>query len=130
MSKRILSGDKHIGARIRARRLLAGKTQEWLADKLSLTFQQVQKYEKGANRVSGARLQQIANLLNVPVEWFFEGLGGAGGKAPADNLLETFFGLPHAADLARNYLALGTAERRAVEDVAMALAGKARSMAA
>jgi transcriptional regulator with XRE-family HTH domain len=64
--------DQHVGQRLRMRRLALEKSQEWLARSVGLTFQQVQKYEKGTNRVSASRLQQFANLLNVPVSYFFE----------------------------------------------------------
>ncbi len=74
--------DKHVGSRIRMRRALLGMTQQRLADALHLTFQQVQKYEKGTNRVSASRLQQIATLLGVEVGFFYEGAsqvpGGSG----------------------------------------------------
>jgi len=65
--------DKHVGARIRMRRLMLGMSQTALADGLDLTFQQIQKYEKGVNRVGASRLQQIAHIFRVPVEFFFEG---------------------------------------------------------
>lgn len=65
--------DMHIGARIRMRRLMLGMSQTKLGDALNLTFQQVQKYEKGANRVGGSRLQQIAGVLQVEPAFFFEG---------------------------------------------------------
>jgi transcriptional regulator with XRE-family HTH domain len=64
-----------IGRKIRALRLERGLSQSGLAEGIGLTFQQVQKYEKGANRVSAGRLQQIANLLNVSVTFFFSGMG-------------------------------------------------------
>ncbi len=66
--------DVHVGARLRMRRVLQGMSQENLGERLDLTFQQVQKYEKGANRVSASRLYQIGEILKVPVEFFFEGL--------------------------------------------------------
>ena len=64
--------DRHVGSRVRMRRMLAGVSQEKLGDALGLTFQQVQKYEKGSNRISASRLQQIAKMLDVPVSFFFE----------------------------------------------------------
>jgi transcriptional regulator with XRE-family HTH domain len=66
--------DLHVGARIRMRRKLLGISQEKLADGLGLTFQQVQKYERGANRVSASKLYEIARSLQSPVAYFFEGL--------------------------------------------------------
>jgi transcriptional regulator with XRE-family HTH domain len=65
--------DKHVGARVRMRRLMLRMSQTTLGESLGITFQQVQKYEKGANRISASRLQQIAHILQVPVSFFFEG---------------------------------------------------------
>ena len=65
--------DKHVGSRVRMRRVLIGMSQEKLGEALGLTFQQVQKYEKGVNRVGAARLQQIAYALDVPVTFFYDG---------------------------------------------------------
>jgi transcriptional regulator with XRE-family HTH domain len=74
--------DKHVGSRVRMRRMMLGMSQEKLGDALGLTFQQVQKYEKGTNRIGASRLQQIAHILQVPVSFFFEGAPSAGGAAP------------------------------------------------
>src|SRR5687768_15605122 len=68
--------DIHVGRRLRDRRLLKGLTQEQLASRLGVTFQQLQKYEKGVNRVSVSRLYHAAQILQVPILWFFEGLVG------------------------------------------------------
>src|SRR4051812_49780181 len=65
--------DKHVGSRVRMRRILIGMSQEKLGEALGLTFQQVQKYEKGTNRIGASRLQHIARHLGVPVEYFFDG---------------------------------------------------------
>lgn len=64
--------DIHVGNRVRMRRMLVGMSQEKLGDALGLTFQQVQKYEKGANRVSASRLYQMATTLGVPIQFFFD----------------------------------------------------------
>mgnify|MGYP006425132867 CR=1 FL=1 len=64
--------DVHVGQRLRQRRVLAGLSQEKLARMVGITFQQVQKYERGANRVVASRLYQLANVLDVPVSYFFE----------------------------------------------------------
>jgi transcriptional regulator with XRE-family HTH domain len=64
--------DIHVGARLRMRRLMVGMSQEKLADALGITFQQIQKYEKGANRIGASRLQELARLLSVPPAFFFE----------------------------------------------------------
>ena len=65
--------DKYVGGRVRVRRLMLGMSQERLADQLGITFQQVQKYEKGTNRIGASRLQQISNILQLPVAFCFEG---------------------------------------------------------
>ncbi len=72
--------DVHVGARVRTRRLLIGMNQETLARALGLTFQQVQKYEGGANRVSASRLSQIAEILGVPISYFFNDLEPDGAE--------------------------------------------------
>ena len=68
--------DIHVGNRLRARRILLGISQEKLADSVDLTFQQVQKYERGTNRISASRLYQFAKILDVPVAYFFEKFAG------------------------------------------------------
>jgi transcriptional regulator with XRE-family HTH domain len=65
--------DKHVGSRVRMRRMMLGMSQEKLGNNLGLTFQQVQKYEKGTNRIGASRLQQISHILQVSVSFFFEG---------------------------------------------------------
>ncbi|MDQ0472367.1 helix-turn-helix domain-containing protein [Labrys wisconsinensis] len=81
--------DRHVGSRVRMRRVLIGMSQEKLGEALNLTFQQVQKYEKGTNRIGASRLQQISNILGVPVSFFFDGSPGNepvdGGKALPDS---------------------------------------------
>jgi transcriptional regulator with XRE-family HTH domain len=69
--------DQHVGSRVRMRRIMLAMSQEKLAAALGLTFQQVQKYEKGANRIGASRLQQISHILQVPVAFFFEGTPNA-----------------------------------------------------
>src|ERR1700750_2858985 len=68
------AADRHVGVRVRLRRLEMSMSQEELGDALGLTFQQVQKHEKGANRIGASRLWQLARALDVPVDYFFEGL--------------------------------------------------------
>src|SRR6266498_5520873 len=72
--------DKHVGSRVRMRRMMLSMSQEKLGDALGLTFQQVQKYEKGTNRIGASRLQQISLILQVPVSFFFEGAPPPPGK--------------------------------------------------
>ncbi len=71
--------DKHVGARVRMRRIMLGFSQEKLADSLGVTFQQVQKYEKGTNRIGASRLQEISKSLQVPPSFFFDGAPATGG---------------------------------------------------
>jgi transcriptional regulator with XRE-family HTH domain len=84
--------DKHVGSRVRMRRLMLDMSQTDLGNALGLTFQQVQKYEKGRNRVSASRLQHISQILQVPVPFFFEG-------APASGLLPAARGTADAPSL-------------------------------
>jgi DNA-binding XRE family transcriptional regulator len=74
--------DAHVGARLRLRRTTLGMSQERLADAVGLTFQQIQKYERGVNRVGASRLWDLARVLDVPIGYFYEG-GVAGGSEPA-----------------------------------------------
>ncbi|MCO5090474.1 helix-turn-helix transcriptional regulator [Bosea sp. (in: a-proteobacteria)] len=90
--------DRHVGSRVRMRRMLAGVSQEKLGEALGLTFQQVQKYEKGANRISASRLQQIAKMLDVPVSFFFEG-------APTGDMPESGFADAAATTYISEFLA-------------------------
>ena len=100
--------DVHVGARIRTRRLLIGTNQETLARALELTFQQVQKYESGANRVSASRLAQIAEILGVPISYFFSDLDAAGGSGtPHEIETRELMQRPEAIELIRSYYAIG-----------------------
>jgi transcriptional regulator with XRE-family HTH domain len=78
--------DKHVGSRLRMRRMMLSMSQEKLGAALGLTFQQVQKYEKGTNRIGASRLQQLSHILQVPVAFFFE--GGPGASVQADGMAE------------------------------------------
>lgn len=77
--------DRHVGSRVRMRRILLGMSQEKLGEQLQLTFQQIQKYEKGMNRIGASRLQEISRILGVPVEYFFEGAPQLSEKPPVQN---------------------------------------------
>ncbi len=102
--------DTHVGNRVRMRRLMLGMSQTDLANAVGLTFQQIQKYEKGKNRISASRLQQMSSVLQVPIPFFFEGLpthpgppkAKRGEPSPSDvlNLFTTSDGL----NLARAYM--------------------------
>src|SRR5262249_6218477 len=95
--------DKHVGSRVRMRRLMLAMSQEKLGAALGLTFQQVQKYERGTNRIGASRLQQISHVLQVPVAYFFEGApnasaphgsnGSALSMAQIDDFVSDLYGL-------------------------------------
>lgn len=80
--------DVHIGRKVRERRVALGWSQSDLAERLGISFQQVQKYESGANRISGSRIWDIANVLQTPVSTFFEGLDGQGVAAEPGSAVE------------------------------------------
>ena len=114
--------DVHVGKRIRHRRWLVGMTQQQLAESVGIKFQQIQKYETGANRVSASRLWDIADALDVEVSFFFEGLDeseqkkGGQDSVPADLL-----GDKEALDLVRSYYAIPENQRRRLFDLARVL---------
>ena len=98
--------DVHVGSRIRTRRLLIGMNQETLAKAIGLTFQQVQKYEGGANRVSASRLSQIAGILGVTIAYFFSDLE-LGGEANSGEIeMRERMQRPEAIELIRSYYAI------------------------
>ena len=105
--------DFHLGKRMRRRRRLLGLTQQQLAEACGVRFQQIQKYECGANRVSAARLWRIASALDVPVNYFFEGLNEQTALAAPTR--------DESADLVRTYHALGERPRRRLLDLARTL---------
>jgi transcriptional regulator with XRE-family HTH domain len=78
--------DVHVGARVRLRRTMLGMSQEKLGEALGLTFQQVQKYERGANRVGASRLWEMSRVLDVPVSYFFEELEGGGRSGAGEGV--------------------------------------------
>lgn len=81
--------DTIVGERIRRRRILTGQTQDQLGDALGVSYQQIQKYETGANRVSAGRLYLLAEKLDVSPAWFFDGLGKTGGEDVEDELVSS-----------------------------------------
>jgi len=105
--------DRHVGSRLRMRRVLVGLSQEKLGDALKLTFQQIQKYEKGMNRIGASRLQEISGLLGVPVEFFFEGapqnamaLEGNGFEDETASYVSDFLGTNEGVQLNRAFVSL------------------------
>ena len=116
--------DEHIGKRLRRRRRLLGLTQVQLAGSVGVRFQQIQKYECGANRISAARLWQLAEALEVPVGYFYDGLGD---QPKVDALSESdgeLFTRKETQDLIRSYYLLGERPRRRLLDLAKSLNGK------
>src|SRR5476649_540205 len=77
--------DKYVGSRVRMRRIMLGMSQEKLSEALGLTFQQIQKYEKGTNRIGASRIQQISNILQIPVSFLFEGAPNSSVNAEGFN---------------------------------------------
>jgi len=114
--------DKRIGERVKARRLEIGMSQERLADLLGITFQQVQKYERGVNRIAASRLFAIARALELPVAMFFEGLNGKADRASARDDFASALITPGAHDLVRTYAAIRSPKlRRRVLDLIKAV---------
>ncbi|MCC2099408.1 MAG: helix-turn-helix transcriptional regulator [Hyphomicrobiales bacterium] len=114
--------DVHVGKRVRHRRWLGGMTQQQLAEKVGIKFQQIQKYETGMNRVSASRLWDIAQAVDVPVSFFFEGLheGEAAASVEGDILADK-----EALQLVRAYYAMPAAQRRQIFELARVLSDAA-----
>jgi transcriptional regulator with XRE-family HTH domain len=113
--------DVHVGKRIRHRRWLVGMTQQQLAEQVGIKFQQIQKYETGANRVSASRLWDISRALQVSISFFFEGIedqvdGAEAKEAPTDIMADK-----EALDLIRSYYAIPENQRRRLFDLARVL---------
>ncbi|SHF43484.1 Transcriptional regulator, contains XRE-family HTH domain [Loktanella atrilutea] len=114
--------DVHVGKRIRQRRWMNGTTQQQLAEAVGIKFQQIQKYETGMNRVSASRLWDIANVLGVPVAFFFEGLDNGVATAPkTGDLPGDILADKEALDLLRSYYAIPEHQRRRLFDLARVL---------
>jgi transcriptional regulator with XRE-family HTH domain len=110
--------DKYVGSRVRMRRMMLGMSQEKLGEALGLTFQQIQKYEKGTNRVGASRIQQIAEVLKVPVSFLFE--GGPGSARGAEGFGEglDFLATSEGLALTRAFTRIADARlRRSIVDL-------------
>jgi transcriptional regulator with XRE-family HTH domain len=123
--------DVHVGSRLRMRRTLLGLSQQKLGEKLSLTFQQIQKYERGANRIGASRLFELSRILDVKPAFFFEemptgsSLQVAGIQDPADEFEHEFLGKRETLELVRAYYKIDNMEvRKRVFDVIKALAAE------
>ena len=118
MKKLLNLTDKHVGSRVRMRRLMLNMSQTKLADALGITFQQVQKYEKGTNRISASRLQHISTVLQVPVPFFFEGLprhSGASERttdAPLKSYVSDFLATSDGLSLTKAFTRIKDSELR------------------
>ena len=116
--------DVHVGKRIRHRRWLVGMTQQQLAEKVGIKFQQIQKYETGANRVSASRLWDIADALDVAVSFFFEGIEDSSAEtteSSSENMPTDLMGDKEALDLIRSYYAIPENQRRRLFELARVL---------
>jgi transcriptional regulator with XRE-family HTH domain len=121
-SARASAADRHVGARIRERRVMLGLSQQQLAQMIGVTYQQAHKYERGLNRISAGRLYEIAQVLSVPVSWFFEGLAHEASSfemTPRQRM---------CLELARNFAAIDNERHQeALSQMARALANQAGS---
>lgn len=115
--------DVHVGKRIRHRRWMIGMTQQQLAEKVGIKFQQIQKYETGMNRVSASRLWDIAQAVDVPVSFFFEGIDEA--AAPNASVEGDILADKEALQLVRSYYAMPEAQRRQIFELARVLSDAA-----
>ena len=118
--------DVHVGKRIRHRRWMVGMTQQQLAGKVGIKFQQIQKYETGMNRVSASRLWEISASLEVPVSFFFDGIAaditkqGSGTTVPGDIMADK-----EALELVRSYYSIPENQRRRLFELARVLSDAA-----
>jgi transcriptional regulator with XRE-family HTH domain len=124
--------DKYVGSRVRMRRLMLEMSQKKLGEKLRLTFQQVQKYEKGTNRIGASRLQHISQILKVPVSFFFDGALGkqaddGSSKAPVADYVSDFLSSSDGLALTKAFTNIKDSKlRRRVVDLVEEIAGDQR----
>src|ERR1700686_5456788 len=123
--------DQHVGNRVRLRRKMLGMSQGKMGDALGLTFQQVQKYEKGTNRIGASRLQHLSSILEVPIPFFFEGAptlpGQAYGldEAPSPAYVSDFLATSDGLALTRAFMCIQNAKlRRCIVDLVEEIAGE------
>jgi transcriptional regulator with XRE-family HTH domain len=123
--------DRHVGSRVRMRRMMLSMSQEKLGDALGLTFQQVQKYEKGTNRIGASRLQQISHTLQVPVSFFFEGAPNLHGRvdssveAPSPAYVSDFLATSDGLALTKAFMRIKNNKlRRRIVDLVEQIAGE------
>ena len=119
--------DRHLGKRLRQRRRTLGLTQQQIAEAVGVRFQQIQKYECGANRISAARLWQLSEALEVPIGYFYDGLSDAPRVEQVAERTESsgeMFARKETLDLIRAYYQLGERPRRRLLDLAKSLNGE------
>ncbi len=122
---RARAADRHVGSRIRERRVMLGFSQQQLAELIGVTYQQAHKYEHGLNRISAGRLYEIAQALRVPISWFYEGLDS---PAPPTEMSPRERA---CLELARNFVAIENEKfQEALSQMARALAARSRAEAA
>jgi transcriptional regulator with XRE-family HTH domain len=117
--------DVHVGKRVRHRRWMVGMTQQQLAERVGIKFQQIQKYETGMNRISASRLWDISEALGVPVSFFFEGLAEEGAVAQHGSLPGDILADKEALELVRSYYAIPETQRRRLFELARVLSDAA-----
>ena len=130
-SRRANPIDVHVGSRVRLRRMLLGMSQEKLGEHLGLTFQQIQKYEKGINRIGASRLFDLSRVLAVPVQFFYEELPVAGGataggfaERPAESYAVEFLGSREGLELNKAFARISDPRvRRSIVELVRAFAG-------
>jgi transcriptional regulator with XRE-family HTH domain len=122
--------DQHVGSRLRMRRLMLGMSQTQLGDVLGITFRQVQKYEKGANRISASRLHRMSEILQVPVEFFFEGSPHPRGQhaaqtdTPSPQFVSDYLSTLDGLNLTKAFMHIRNAQlRRSIVNLVEAIAG-------
>ncbi|MBN2905193.1 MAG: helix-turn-helix transcriptional regulator [Rhodobacteraceae bacterium] len=113
--------DVHVGKRIRHRRWMVGMTQQQLAERVGIKFQQIQKYETGMNRVSASRLWDIADALEVPVSFFFDGLDSKSQTNATNGMPDDILSDKEALELVRSYYAIPENQRRRLFELARVL---------
>lgn len=113
--------DLHLGKRLRRRRRLLGLTQQQLASQVGIRFQQIQKYECGANRIAAARLWELAEALETPVNYFYDGLAEARERSRPQAAQPESFSRKETLDLIQAYYQLGERPRRRLLDLAKSL---------
>jgi len=133
-SRRANPIDKHVGERVRMRRMLLGMSQERLGEKLGLTFQQVQKYEKGVNRIGASRLFDLAQVLGVPIQYFYDSMSSAVSghvsapgfaDKPGDTYVADFLSSRDSVELNKAFARITDARiRRSIVDMVRSIAGE------